>query len=312
MASKVTLSFLIVVTIALLGICYLMLRREKVEGFANAPYSVKDLSINTCPTNTTEIQTTKGSTDCCEGDIVNGKCNGTTFCTQSDPYDNVSSCYDAWRKYFTDKGTNVCPATMPNYYEDVSSPSGLKGCSAGPISQDGKMPTDSIMKQCKIYATEQDNLSKLDSCYTEKQRAKIQCPLVNGKSPEATSMMDHYSNMILFKCEYPFELGMPSQCFEKTSFYAYLDKVLPNWRMSNTNANDNICDNYIARRQTAQVDASRLLAEQKAREAAEAQAKTASEAQAKAEEDAKKKANEASRLQQQLDTVNSQLQQCKK
>jgi hypothetical protein len=201
---------------------------------------------------------------------------------------------------------------MPNYYEDVENSSGPKGCSAGPIQDTGKMPTDGTAKQCKIYASEADNKTKIDSCYIEKLRAGVQCPLVNSKSPEAT--LKDFNGKILFACEYPFELGMPNIAFEKNSLFAYFDSTFPNWR---TNAswsewiNGYTLDNYIAQREKARANADRLQAEQKAREAAQAQAKAAADAQAKAEADAKKRAEEASRLQQQLDEANRKLQSCK-
>jgi hypothetical protein len=313
MASTLTLGILVSLTLVLLAASLVLLQREKKEGFATQSYSVNELDINTCPSFASEIQTAKGSTDCCQGDMIDGKCNGTTFCTKSPAYAGVPSCVDKWRQYFKDKGANFCPPTMLNYYEDVTNASSAKGCSAGPISKDGKMPMDGSAKQCKVYASEEDNLSKTDSCSVEKMRAKIQCPVVNGRSPEASTLLDSFSKKILFKCEYPFELGMPDRCFEKTSLFSYFDKVWPSWRSSGRfeDINAYTCDNYLAQRELARAEANRLQAEQKAREAAEAARKAAEAAKAKAEADAKKRAEEASRLQQQLDEANRKLQQCK-
>ncbi len=312
MASTLTLGILVSITLVLLAASLILLQREKKEGFATQSYSVNELDINTCPSFASEIQTAKGSTDCCQGDMIDGKCNGTTFCTKSPAYEGVPSCVDKWRQYFKDKGANFCPPTMPNYYEDVTNTSSAKGCSAGPISNDGKMPMDGSAKQCKVYVSEEDNLSKIDSCSVEKQRAKIQCPVVNGRSPEASALLDSYSKKILFKCEYPFELGMPDRCFEKNSLYSYFDKIFPSWRSSAVvNLDPYICENYLAERDKARGEANRLQAEQKARAAAEAARKAAEDAKAKAEADAKKRADEASRLQQQLDEANRKLQQCR-
>lgn len=317
MASKMTLGLLVLFTILLLVASFFLVRQERNmhmnEGFANAPYSTNDLDINMCPSFASEIQTAKGSTDCCQGDMVDGKCNGTTFCTKSPAYPGVPSCVDKWRDYFKDKGMNFCPPTMLNYYEDITNASGAKGCSAGPISKDGKMPMDGSAKQCKVYASEGDNTDKIDSCYVEKMRAKIQCPVVNGSSPEANVFFDPYSKKILFECKYPFELGMPDRCFEKNSLYSYFDKVWPSWRSSGRfeDINAYICDNYIAQREKARGEANRLQAEERKRKEAEAARKAADEAKVKAEADAKKKADEASRLQQQLDEANRRLQNCK-
>lgn len=314
MASKMTLVFLISVTVTLLVVSYFLLRQEKTEGFESMGYSVKDLDINTCPSFADEIQTTKGSTDCCQGDAVDGKCNGTTFCTKSPAYPGVPSCVDKWRDYFKDKGANFCPPTMQNYYEDVTDSNAPKGCSAGPISTDGKMPMNSSAKQCKVYASEGDNKSKIDSCYLEKLRAKIQCPVVNGDSPQADMYIER-NEFVAFRCSYPFELGMPQFCFEKQSAFDYLTKVFgPNWRTNDriSGVDEILCDNYIKRRNNAREEANRLQAEKRAREAAEAKAKEEAAARAAADALAQKRADEASRLQQQLDEANRRLQNCPK
>lgn len=316
MASQMTLVFLISVTVTLLVVSYFLLKQEQSEGFETSnTYSVQSLDINTCPSYAPEIQTAKGSTDCCQGDAVDGKCNGVTFCTKSPAYVGVPSCVDKWREYFKNKGTNFCPPTMPNYFENIMDSSAPKGCSAGPISTDGKMPLDNTQKQCKVYNSEGDNTSKLNSCYVEKLRAKIQCPVVNGKSPEATTLPDFSdkSKLAVFQCEYPFELGMPDRCFEKNSLFGYLDRNFPGWKSRDPeNVNNFICENYIARREAAREEANRLQAEKRAREAAEAKAKAEADARAAAEANAKKRADEASRLQQQLDEANRRLQSCPK
>jgi hypothetical protein len=318
MASKLTLGMLVVLTLLLLGASFFLVRQgSKVnEGFQTQVYSVNDLDINTCPSFANEIQTAKGSTDCCQGDMVDGKCNGTTFCTKSPAYAGVPTCIDKWRNYFKDKGENFCPPTMRNYYEDVLNPSSKKGCSAGPISPDGKMPTDGSAKQCKVYASEEDNKANRDSCYVEKMRAKVQCPVVNGASPDATLYPDNRdpTKFLLIECRYAFELGMPDFCAERSTLEQYFTRMDPNWR-TNPRFSEFIqglsCENYIAKRAAAREEANRLQAEQRAREAAEKATKAAEEAKAKAEADMKKKADEASRLQQQLDEANRRLQNCR-
>lgn len=309
MASKISLGILVFVTLLLLGACFLLLKRESNEGFQTQAYSVNDLDINTCPSFADEIQTAKGSTDCCQGDMVDGKCNGTTYCTKSPAYAGVLSCIDKWRQYFKDKGLNFCPATMPNYYEDIENPQSQKGCSAGPIMPNGKIFTDASAKQCKIYTSEDDNKTKIDSCYVEKMRSRVQCPIVNGNSPEATLYLDYpdRTKFIVIDCRYAFELGMPDFCAERTTLEQYFTRINPNWR-TDERASGTIqelaCENYIARRERAREEAKRLQEEEKKRQAAEA-------ARRAAQAEAERKTQEASRLQQQLDEANRKLQKCK-
>jgi hypothetical protein len=317
MASKITLVFLITVTVALLTASYFLVRQGPIEAFQDRPYSVNDLDINTCPTFTSEIQTAKGSTDCCQGDMVDGKCNGTTFCTKSPAYTGVLGCVDKWRDYFKEKGTSVCPATMPNYFEDVTNAQSLKGCSAGPIHPNGSLPSNATARQCKVYASEGDNRTKADSCYVEKMRSSIQCPVVKGQSPPTTLQRWFWKDNTLlafFTCTYPFEIGMPELCYDKKSVEAYWDSETPNWRTNPGYSSwlaRSSCDNYIKRRQESQSEATRLQAEQAAREAAEKGRREEEERRRAAEEDARRKASEASRLQQQLDEANRRLQNCR-
>lgn len=317
MASKLTLTFLITVTVALLVASYFLIQKTSVEPFQDRPYSVNDLDINTCPTYTTEIQTAKGNTDCCQGDMVDGKCNGTTFCTKSPAYAGISSCVDKWREYFKDKGLKTCPPTMPNYFEDVTNEQAPKGCSAGAIEPNGSLPKPGTAAQCRIYASENDNKTKADSCYVEKMRALVQCPSVKGQSPptflQRWSWKDD-SLVAFFTCNYPFEIGMPGTCYDKKSVEAYWDIENPNWRNNpgySSWLSVNSCDNYIKRRNDSQSEATRLQAEQRAREAAEKARREEEERRRKAEEDARKRAEEASRLQQQLDEANRRLQNCR-
>jgi hypothetical protein len=307
-ASNPTLVFLITTVVALLVVSYFLVQDVRQEGFQNPTYTTRNLEINTCPLDTTEIQTSKGSTDCCRGDMVDGKCNGTTFCTKSPAYPGVPLCVDAWRQYFEKKGIDMCPPTMKNYYEEILKPNGRKGCSAGPITPNGEMPKDSTQKQCKIYPTEDENRNKRDSCHIEKLRSKIQCPVVNRNSPPAEAVFGAGNKFDFFLCRYPFELGMPDFCVDRATGSQYMSRMIPNWRTSKQNVErfeEVMCERYIRRRQQVRAEAARLQEEQRRREAAEA-------ARKKAEEDARKRAQQASRLQQQLDEANRKLLQCKK
>jgi hypothetical protein len=318
MASKLTLTFLITVTVVLLVASYFLYKEEPKEGFQSQQYTVNDLDINMCPTFATEIQTAKGSTDCCQGEMVDGKCNGTTFCTKSPAYPGVQGCVDKWREYFRNNGQTLCPSTMPNYFENVIAKGSAKGCSAGPIVPDGSVPKDGSARQCKIYASEEDNKTKADSCFVEKMSTRIRCPTVDGRSPSALLhrwWWKDNSLLAFFTCDYPFELGMPNQCWDRKSVEAHLQAYDPNWR-TNRGYQEwlarNTCGNYIRLRNESRREANRLQAEQRAREAAERARREEEERRRKAEADARRRAEEASRLQQQLDEANRRLQNCRR
>lgn len=273
MASKAPLVFFIALTIALLIASVFMMQDTKTEGFATGAYTTKVLNINACPPYANEIQTSKGNTDCCQGDMVDGKCNGTTFCTKSPAYTGVPACVDKWREYYTKKGKDICPATMPNYYEDILKPAAAKGCSAGAISQDGMRIVDAKAPQCRIYPTEALNQTKPDSCSLEKQRLKIQCPVVNGKSPVPIARINKDTNTFeLFYCQYPFEAEIPDRCLDQVTSQLYFDKTNPNWRTNSVlgqSVRNQFCGNYTKEREKAKERLRQLELERQKRLAAE-------------------------------------------
>lgn len=313
MTSAKPLLFVTVGLLLLTGVLLWSSLQETKEGFQSSTYTVRDLEINSCPIYAPEIQTAKGSTDCCTGDLIDGKCNGSTFCTKSPAYAGVKACTEAWREYFEKKGNDLCPGTMRNYYEDVTTTGSEKGCSASAIESNGARPTNPLDKRCKIYASEEENRTKKDSCYIEKFRSRIQCPVVNGNSPDAEVISLYRETDLGFRCFYPFELGMPQFCFEKTFLIALLDRLFSWWRTRDQEqVNALLCDNYLATREKARDQANKMQAEQRAREAADAQRRAAEEARARAEAEVQRRKEEASRLQQQLDEANRQLKTCKR
>lgn len=273
MASSSPMIFLIGITLFLLIVSGFMLNQEKSEGFTNRGYTVNSLVINTCPPFAGEIQTSKGSTDCCQGDMVDGKCNGTTFCTKSPAYSGVANCVDKWREYYQKKGNDFCPGTMPNYFEDIQNSNALKGCSAGAISNDGKRLTNPQVPKCTIYPTESQNQTRPDSCSLEKQRLKIQCPVINGKSPVPIARVNKETNTFeLFYCQYPFEAQIPDRCLDQVTAQMYFDRTNPNWRTNSIlgqSVRDQFCGNYIKEREKAKERLRQLEIERQKREAAE-------------------------------------------
>ncbi len=281
MISKSVVWGFLILTLSILGVCFYFLRGETTEGF-QAGYTVRSLEINVCPLGVNEIQTAKGNTDCCRGDLLDGKCTGSTFCTKSPSYNGIPTCQDAWRRYYTQKGRQFCPSTIPNYYEDVLKPQSIKGCSAGPIQRDGKLPTNPSLRKCRIYATLQENKTKADSCYLEKERLKIRCPTVNGRSPPpAARITPNTNNFELFFCQYPFEIEIPDRCVDEKTAFDYFDRTSPRWRNSSTQVEalrSQSCKNYISERNKAFDRKRRLEEERRRRLAAEERARKAERA----------------------------------
>lgn len=180
--------------------------------------------IHFCPSTTSQIQTTKGSTDCCEGEAMNGKCSGKTVCTLSPSHDGVPNCSEYWAQYFKKQSIKFCPKNAPFYSEDISSSkSKVKGCSS----------TKSGNINCKIYDSLNENKTRADSCYVSKEKEKIKCP--NGGSPIIKSNKDGVFQY--YYCIIDSQVGLQSICAEDISYKTFLDKTNPNWQTSTSVSN---------------------------------------------------------------------------
>lgn len=202
------------------------------EGFsANATTST--IQLNFCPSWAPQTQTARGNTDCCEGDLVDGKCTGTTFCTLSPPYDTVPTCVSAWKSYYARKSAQHCPSTMPNYFEDPKNPQAVLGCSASLIQADGTSPRNSTAARCRIYTTEKDNRERTDSCFVEKGRLAVSCPAFAGYSAKV-ELVTQGTTFGSYVCSYVNSLGQRNSCNDEQSLIAMWDRQDPNWRLNSS------------------------------------------------------------------------------
>jgi hypothetical protein len=300
MTSKNNLLFLGVLIATLLVYCYT--KKETKEGFQSKRYSVNDLVINLCPSFANEIQTAKGSTDCCIGDMIDGRCTGNTFCTKSPGTPGVPNCIDAWRNYYRTKGQTLCPSTIRNYFENILNNRAPIGCSTSAIHILGAGPTDWNAKKCFLYKTEESTKRKIDSCDVEKRRIRVQCPVVNGRSPDPNTHALWWKDASLlwgFECQYPFEPGVPLQCFDRASLMLSFDYENPGWRNDrNYHAwlEQNTCDNYLENRRKAKEAYDRMMEERRRREEAERRAREAEERARRAREESERRRRELEEL----------------
>lgn len=254
------------------------------------------VEIRMCPKTSSTIQTAIGNTDCCTGELMNGKCNGETLATLSPNHGSVPSILDFWKKHFVEKGKTLCPPSMPNYFEDVANTDGPKGCSASIVSTDGKQPRDTRMTKCTIYAHSDLNETRSNSCYLLKQRDSIVCPNLPGYGSTIAIESEMGGIFKYFACKYQTSDGLPSMCAENNSFSKFLTRTNPNWRTSSqsTQLNSTFCSQFINARKDAELLQKKLQQEQEARQAAERAQKAAEE--------------KARRIKEELDAANKRFQ----
>jgi len=154
---------------------------SKKEGFA----------VHICPSGSVSFITKDGETHCCNGDVVDGWCNGNLRCTLSPrSKSGLPTCTDLAAAGAAFSGISLCPPTMPNYFASTN----LRGCSASQSTPDGKAPSDPNQAQCILYPTPALDQVKLDSCYNalqneanKKLASSAACVAVTSASKAAAS-----------------------------------------------------------------------------------------------------------------------------
>lgn len=142
------------------------------EGF------ITNIQMTSCPLSSTSYITNSGDTNCCDGDIVSKQCNGRVICSLSPrPPNGILSCSDWMNREWTRRSERFCPSSMPNYFGPIHRDnSAVEGCSESPTSLDGSVPQSATSPRCKIYSTEEQDRSSMDSCYNAKNLAALAPP----------------------------------------------------------------------------------------------------------------------------------------
>uniref|UniRef100_A0A6C0AP11 Uncharacterized protein n=1 Tax=viral metagenome TaxID=1070528 RepID=A0A6C0AP11_9ZZZZ len=150
--------------------------------WSDSPIAKEGFIVYTCPNYSAKYITKNGETNCCNGDIIDGKCTGNNICSLS-PTNSLGlpSCRDYASDLASDAAIANCFADMPYYFE--ASDGSLKGCSASTTTDDGTAPTDPNKMQCILYPTEALDKVRLDSCYNynlnkDKLSKPANCPVV--------------------------------------------------------------------------------------------------------------------------------------
>jgi hypothetical protein len=137
----------------------------ETEGF------ITNISMSSCPPASNEYITPKGDTYCCDAELVNGKCPSQPICSLSPTSPTgIITCSNMMNSQWADRSRRFCPKSMPNYFGPINrNNKSNEGCSASKSSSDGSVPTNIGEPKCKIYSTEAEEYSKIDSCFNRKE-----------------------------------------------------------------------------------------------------------------------------------------------
>lgn len=148
------------------------------EGFA----------VYVCPSRTNTFITDSGETLCCNGDVVNGECNGNLVCTLSPKSKSgLPTCSDLAVSEAAAAGASKCPKSIPNYFGSPRVE--IEGCSVSIATADGLQPSNPNQPQCRLYKTRAEDIAKFDSCYnvTRVQQAEATLRLPGCASAAAAA-----------------------------------------------------------------------------------------------------------------------------
>lgn len=204
------------------------------ESFQN-PLDDSDLQIQTCPQDTTAIQSKNGDTDCCRGDISNFRCRGTLECTLSPAHDGIPSCLEALKARLREEGKKQCPSKFPRYYENRAT--GVKGCTKVNRLPDGTGSTDMTNKDnfCPIFDSYDKARKTNGSCVNHKLLEQLQCPERAGRGSTKEMLgawwpggVDTVPN--LFVCRPYNEMNTQDTCYDDASLKEWWNILWPSWR----------------------------------------------------------------------------------
>lgn len=218
----VLVCFLILGVSVFLGALYY----KESEPFVDMKLSQSDIDIQlqACPSGTSSYDE-KGDIYCCEGDIVNERCNGRIVCSVSLDKENLPSCVNLLRKELREKGAKFCPPTLPFYFEDKQTK--ISGCTDKKRTADGKKPLEENQPKCILYGSASDTLNKLNSCENIKERDLYKCP--EGKKAILTNPRPN--RPVLVQCDFTTNVTpQPITCYSDTSLLNHLKEVSPGWR----------------------------------------------------------------------------------
>jgi len=239
--------------------------KEKKEGFTSLQTHEQDIVLSACPVNTVSFVDDGGRTMCCEEKLVGGKCPIKPICSLSESVAGSPTCGDWYAAVLDKKGAMKCPPSMPNYYESSNG----AGCTAGKRTPSGTGPLNTTDKFCKLYTSETDDITKVDSCTNVKYFETSPC--------FTRSFNDTHKSFSVWRSDLPpviycsrFDTATltPSSCITNDSFIRIVDywvakfnPTFTNWKTDSTGWGSSWKMNFCSAVQRVNMDRNLSMAE---------------------------------------------------
>jgi hypothetical protein len=211
-----TILFYIFALIIGIGILFLIEQvRPKEEAFTG--------TITFCPKGWQPFYDNNGDMECCDGEVKGNQCQGIPKCTFGKGTANMPNCTGLQTAYAAEKSKNVCPASMPNYYETANS----SGCTAGPLASDLTGPAVSTQASCINYSDDATNRATATSCLNQRRLEAVTC---FGKDCYKSIYVSPLSKTALVQVDFTDLNGVRRSTITRDSYKDYLDATDPDWQ----------------------------------------------------------------------------------
>jgi hypothetical protein len=191
-------------------------RDQATEAFAN-PLP----NLSACPSGLSRY-VTNDSINCCEGEVVGGRCEGQPRCTLSGGGD-LPRCVDYIKGWQGTAGKKMCPPSLKNYYEI----DGAAFCTEGAVRTDGRGPVEPSAKYCRVLKTVEERMNDPESCFNKKRLEEMKITVTKG--PVQKFIIPSKPSYLMAT----YGEGLNREiCYDRPSIEQHLDVVKPTWRSS--------------------------------------------------------------------------------
>ncbi len=212
--------FGLLIVMALLLIIHLNRNNNVSEKFANpaAP------NLQACPASLNKY-TSDVSINCCDGDIVQGKCQGEPVCTLSEKTEKLPRCIDWYRNYLRKMSIRHCPSDLKQFFEDADRRQ-VGFCTSSPLNSKLTQPIRTMAPKCNVHKSNDKNLRDPNSCLVKKRMEKMLVP-----TPMSTKGATVFwpNTPVILQANYIDEL-QSKNCLDRPTADAALDIIVPAWR----------------------------------------------------------------------------------
>lgn len=208
------------------------------EGFLDTGVQETVANITMCPGISKSYTAKNGDTLCCEGNPAGTDCEGKTLCTLSSTGTKQHpSCAEYLKASYAQKAKNVCPRSLPSYYEDDT---GRSFCTNGTLNQELNAPNKTSAERCSIG---QGGMNDPNSCEARVALDRMECPKSGCKKVAQAFGKEPVTLMATFRDS----SGITRTCYDKDSLMNVWRETLgPDWRAKRSNidfdANIMFCD----------------------------------------------------------------------